>query len=233
MRLFFTISIFTILPILTVLLCIPAMASEQKNIAFIKAFERIEKINSARPGQSARHKQSTKVLTRRILDKTNRVVGKVNDVILDRNGSISSLNVNFDRLRLGTDTLVVNYHDLGMQTVSNGYKTKYTDDQIKDMVPDLLAGIQTASGKNASQYSLKKLIGQKITMQNGQAVGKIQDILFDSKGSRAEFLFVNVNYQSLRGERVAIPFTAANYSNNKIIVSDDFANAMIEYIKEN
>ncbi len=207
----------------------PVMA---ENARMTKALQRLEEINSYRPEQSSKHERSKDVLDNRVLDKTNRVVGEVNDVILTRNGSISSLNVNFNRMKLRTSSLYINYSDLGVRPVSNGYKMSYTDDQVAAIVPDILANIETASGKNADTYSTRKIIGRNIYSKNGRKLGKVKDILFDAKGHRAEMLYIVMGYKSVRGEKMAIPFSQASYEGSKINVKDSFADAMIAYAKQ-
>ena len=196
---------------------------------YIQALERINKINSYRPDQSPRHERSREVISDRVLDNQNRVVGEVRDIVLNRNGSIAMLYVEFDRLRLSTDKLMVSYPELGIRPVSNGYKMNYTDDQIADLVPELLANVETASGDDADTYSLKKLLGRKIYAEDGRTLGKIEDVLFDSLGGRAELLYINLSYKALRGDNMALPFGMASYKGKRITVNNDVADAMINF----
>ena len=199
--------------------------------AYIQALERLHKFNRYRPEQSAKHVPSKDILAGRILDRTNRVIGEVRDVILDRNGNIAMLNVDFNRMNLGVESLVINYNQMGTRPATNGYKIGRTDDQIAGMLPDLLAATETASGNNAQIFSLRKIVGKKIYNHKGKKLGKIERVLFDSTGARAELLFIKMDQKSIRGKKMAIPFTSASYKKNKISVKKDFASAMVSYAK--
>lgn len=222
--------------ILTVLALLITCAIPQTTLAqdasFVRALDTINRVNRIRPEQSPRFERSKEIFSDRMIDSTNRVVGEVNDVIVDPNGAINMLDVEFNRLRLGTDKLAINYRELGIRPVSNGYKMNYTDDQITDLVPSLLAGVETASGEDANTFSVRKTIGRKIENTDGQILGTVDDVLFDNLGGRAELLLVAMSYKSLRGKYVAIPFAEANYRERNITVSNEFGQAMLEYAKD-
>ena len=199
------------------------------NADVMQGVKRLEQINKRKPEQSSNYERSKDVLSGRMLDKTNRVVGKLNDIVLDRSGSIEMLDINFDRLRIDAKRLNLNYGQFGIRPASNGYKMSYTDDQIIELVPELLANIETASGRNTNTYSVKKLIGRTVYSRDGRKIAKISDILFDSAGNRAEFALVKMEYKGVRGKKFAIPFSVPSYRGKKISVKNDFADAMIEY----
>ena len=219
--------------ILTVFLSTMSFAAPTfaQSASYMRAFEHLEKINSYRPEQSGRHERSRDVLSKRLLDDTNRVVGEIDDVILHRSGAINMLNIDFDRLRLDTGNLFIDYNDLGIRPATNGYKMEYTDDQIKELVPELLANMETASGASENNYSTKKLIGRQIYAKDGRKIGKIEDVLFDANGSHADMLFIAMTQRPVRGEKMAIPFSNASYKGKKITVKNDFADAMIGYAR--
>ena len=211
--------------------------AQAQDAGFNSALQTLIKVNSYRPEKSAKHERSSEVLNDRILDSSNRVVGNVNDVILSRNGSIKLIDTDFDRLKLGTDSLIVSYDDLNIRPVSNGYKMAYTDDQIEEIFPSLLAGIATASGDDSrASFSLKKLVGASVKARDGRKLGKIEDVLFDSLGGRAELIFVSMTHKSLRGEGVAVPFNVAKYETTSTAVTatvpNFMADAMIEFANE-
>lgn len=214
-----------------------AVPAHAQDITYLRYLENLNEINSYRPEQSAKHERSEEILNDRILDSTNRVVGEVKDVLLTRSGSIETLNADFNRLKLGTDELFVDYGDLSMRPVSNGYKMSYSDDQIEDLVPALLANMATAAGGDQDSYSLKKLIGAKVKAKDGRTLGNVEDVLFDNLGGRAELLFIEMKYRSARGESLAIPFSLAKYSASgktiAITVPDQMADAMITHAKDN
>lgn len=208
-----------------------------QDLGFNNALQTINKVNSYRPEKSPKHQGSQDILKDRILDSRNRVVGNVNDVILSRNGSIKLIDADFDRLKLGTDQLIINYDDFSIRPVSNGYKMSYTDDQIEEVFPELLANIATASGEGSeTAFSLKKIVGADVKAKDGRKLGKVQDVLFDSLGGRAELIFVAMDYKSARGEGAAIPFNVAKYDTDyKSVIAtvpNDMADAMIQYAKD-
>ena len=205
---------------------------QAKGPGYVRALDLINRTNDYRPEQSPKHERSREIFSDRVLDKTNRVVGEVRDVVLDKNGVIQSVDIEFDRLRLPVDRMSVNYRQIGIRPVSNGYKMNYTDDQIEELVPELLAEIETAAGNGEEVRSLKKIIGQKISAKDGRVLGEVKDVLFDSLGGRAELLFISMNYKSSRGEALAIPFSESNFKKNGFVVSDVMADAMIEYASE-
>lgn len=212
----------------------PAYAQD---FGFNNALQTINKVNSYRPEKSPKHQGAADILKDRILDSRNRVVGNVNDVILSRNGSIKLIDTDFDRLKLGTDNLIISYDDFNVRPVSNGYKMSYTDDQIEEVFPELLANIATAAGEGSeTAFSLKKIVGAEVKSKDGRKLGTVQDVLFDSLGGRAELIFVGMDYKSARGEGVAIPFNVAKYDATykavSLTVPNDMADAMIEYAKE-
>ena len=221
--------------ILTVFIGVIALAQPAlaQSAGHMRTVEQLEKINSYRPEQSGKHTRSRDVFSKRLLDDTNRVVGEVDDVILHRSGAINMLDIDFNRLRLDTGNLFIDYDDLGIRPVSNGYKMTRTDDQIKEMVPSLLAGMSSASGPKSGNYSAKKLIGRKVYAADGRPLATIKDVLFDSKGTHADMLFVTMNQRPVKGEKFAIPFSKASFRGKKITVKNNFAEAMIDYAKEN
>ncbi len=215
---------------LALLIANPAMAQD---ITYSRYLENLNQINKARPEQSPKFQASKDILNDRILDSTNRVVGEVKDLLLTRSGSIENLNANFNRLKLGTDDLYVSYNDLNIRPVTNGYKMSYTDDQIEEIFPTLLANMASAAGADQDEYSLKKIVGATVKAKDGRTLGKVEDVLFDQLGGRAELLLVSMNYKALRGKTLAVPFSLAKYDASEstlgVTMPDEMAEAMIAY----
>lgn len=208
-------------------------ASAQQTPAYFSALDTINDVNRSNPRQSARQERVKEIISDRILDSRNKVVGEVKDVILDRNGAILQLDVEFDRLRLSTDRMIINARQFGVRPVSNGYKLNYTDDQIVEIVPSILANIETASGPGAQDsFSVRKMLGRKVKNRDGKTVGKVSDILFDNLGGRADYLVVAVTASGARGEKVAIPYSRPSYTSSAAILDNAFAEAMIDYAKD-
>jgi sporulation protein YlmC with PRC-barrel domain len=207
-----------------------------QDITYSRYLENLNEINRARPEQSPKFQPSKDILNDRILDTTNRVVGEVKDLLLTRSGSIENLNANFNRLKLGTDELYVNYNDLNIRPVTNGYKMSYTDDQIEEIFPSLLANMASAAGGDQDEFSLKKIVGSKVKAKDGRTLGTVKDVLFDQLGGRAELLLVSMSYKALRGETVAVPFSLAKYDGSgsalSVTMPNEMAEAMITYAGE-
>ena len=200
---------------------------------YTQNIDQLKRINNYRPEQSARHMRARKILGSRMLDSTNRVVGEVNDLILDRSGSINMMDIDFNRMRLDTKSLMIGYGDMRVRPATNGYKMGQTDDEVKAMLPELLNNMETASGKNTKVLSLKKLLGSDLYNQDGDRIARIEDVLFSSTGSRAELLYIQMKERTVRGEEFAIPFSQIRIKGKRFSVSDKFSETMIHYGKLN
>ncbi|MEZ5815390.1 MAG: PRC-barrel domain-containing protein [Alphaproteobacteria bacterium] len=216
-----------LLTVLAVIFCFSETAMAQ-GTSYMTELDRLMKVNAV---QAGKHVPSKEILNGRILDSTNRVVGELRDVILDRNGAIAMLDVDFNRINLGVDSLFINYIAFGAHPATNGYKLAQTDNQIAAALPELLAATETASGSGTDIFSIKKIVGRKIYAENGKKLGKIEDVLFDSTGARAELLLVSMTQRSVRGEKLTIPFAGSSYNKKKITVKREMADAMIAYAK--
>lgn len=213
----------------------PALAELRKDIAprYSSVVNDLSRINAERPEQSRYHKHAKKILGSRVLDKTNRVVGKVNNIILDRSGGIAMMDVNFNRMRLDQDSLIIDYSIMNARPATNGYKLGNTDDQIEAMLPEILNDMATASGERSNTHSLKKLLGRSLYDQDNNKIARIENVLFNSTGSRAEYLFIEMKDGSVRGEKFAIPFAVMRMKKNRLYVSNKYAESMVHYAKLN
>ncbi len=188
--------------------------------------------NKLQPLQNPQYERAEKILDRRILDSKNRVVGEVNDVIVGPNGSISALEVEFDRLRLNAP-VYLNYRDMEIRTGGKSYILKFDQEQITSLYPEILAQVDTAAGA-LDDLSVSKLKDSEILAHDGRKIGQVSEILFSADGDRVEAIYVGLTTGVLRGKSVAIPLRAAQFgtdSAQKIngIVSNEMADAMIEY----
>jgi len=209
-----------------------APATFAQDLKTTRAWEQLEKIEKSRPLRNSRYISSKAVISDRVLDRTNRVIGEVRDVVLDRNGAIFSLNIDFNRLRLGTGPILVDYNDMGLRPASNGYKTSYTDDEIRVRLPQILAGLESASGQETDTYSIKNLVGRTFYSADGRKLGTIKDVLFDRNGYRAELLYVMFSHKTARGKSLAIPFREAYYEAGKLTLKNDYAKTILAFAQE-
>lgn len=212
---------------------IPNLASAQ-SIEFSKAVQELRSMNRLNPLQSPHFTPSKDVMKSHILDRSRKTVGEVHDVLLNQTGSIESIKVEFDRLRLPTEVFV-DYDDMGMQPTTSGYITSFEDDQIQDVFPQLLAGIATASGAE-NVYSTNKLIGKDMVSPDGRKLGKVDEILFDGQGGRAAAMLVKMNYGRLTGTPLAIPFGVTKIDTSgsrvQVMVEKEMADAMISVAED-
>lgn len=215
---------------LLALALVSSPAAAQQTPAYFSALDTLNSINRSKPQQRASQQGVKELISDRMLDSRNKVVGEIKDIILDRNGAIAQLDVEFSRLRLGTDRMMINYSQFGIRPVSNGFKVNYTDDQIVDLVPAILANTETASGGNNENYSASQMVGRTVKNKDGKTVGKVSDILFDN--GRADYLLIAVSAGGARGEKVAVPFSRPEYKGDAITLDDTYAKAVVDYAVE-
>ena len=223
MRLFLTVLC------ISLTLSFPAMA--QSNIALKRS---LNDLNRIKPLQNPRFETINEFRERRILDTTNKVAGIVKDALFQPNGTITSLLVSFDRLRLNQE-VYLNYQTLDIGSVSTGYRLGFRNEEIASLYPELLANIETAAGQNGLQ-SVKNVIGRNVITDKGRRIGKVSDILFNESATRVMGIYVNVTFQSLRNEGIALPLNAVTFKQRNtrdiVEINQDFADNVIEYIRE-
>lgn len=198
--------------------------------------ENLNTLNRIKPLQSPQFKKSAQILSSKIIDQQNKNVGKVEDVLVKANsGAVTSLQVDFDRLRLG-QPVFLNYQEMKIGSVSNGYQLGLKGDELAEIYPELLANIETAAGTNNEILSVKSLIGQSVIGEDSRKIGEIQDVLFSKEGAKAEAVYVNVNSGIIRNVGVAIPIAALNISEFHGRVSatlpQDQADLLVEFAKK-
>ena len=203
---------------------------------YSRYLEAVTQLNRINPLQNPEYESADKILKRRILDRKNKVIGQVKDVIINDNGSLASLEVDFDRLRLEGEVFV-NYRDMGVRPATNSYMISFADEQIEDMYPTLLAEMETASGEDEDAFSLRRLLGASVKAYDGRKLGVVEDVLFSANGGRAEALYISLKGYNLRGETLAIPLSMAEIEDRGfgkgIVLGDEQADAIIDYAEEN
>lgn len=194
-------------------------------------FDTLNTLNRIKPAQNPQWEGSNKTLKSSILNRKNKVIGNLNDIVLTPAGAIASLSVDLDRLHLGKTAL--NYRDLQITAASRAYIMDYDDKQIEDFYPELLANIETASGDTSDSISVDLLLRSDVVADDGRRIGKVEDVLFTKRGDRAEALLVRVNYKTVGGESVAIPFGSANYVSKgtrfEVKLEDEQADTILEF----
>lgn len=195
-------------------------------------FETLTDLNRNKPLQSASYDRSHEVLSRKILDRKNKVLGEVQDIVLTRNGAISALNVDFDRLSF-TTPVYLNYSAQKISAASNGYMLGFEAADVEKLYPGLLANVEAAAGDGDDVYSLKRLVGSGIWVGSERRIGTVTDILFGANGDRAETLYVSLDAGTLRGKSVSIPYNTAaltlDGAHYKAVLTKDDADTILKY----
>ena len=194
-------------------------------------FETLAEYNRIKPMQNPQWERSRDTLKSDILDRKNKTLGEVHDIVVTPNGTIQFLDAELDRIQLGE--VALNYRKLNIGASERSYKLGYDDDQIKEVFADLLADIETAAGDDSDMISIDKLVGSDVHSDDGRRIGKIEEVMFTNSGDRAEALIVRVNYKTVRGESVAIPFSSADYkgdgSRYDVMLADDQTDTLLEF----
>src|SRR5690554_1196799 len=111
-------------------------ATFAQDASYTNFLQRLARANRIQPLQNPEYKNGTDILGWRILDRTNKVAGEVNDMILNNNGAIASVEVDFNRLRLGQAYL--DYRALRLRPATNGYIMSFDSEQIETLYPTML-----------------------------------------------------------------------------------------------
>lgn len=195
----------------------------------------LNQYNRIKPLQNPLWKRSSKVLKGKITDNSNRVIGKIEDILVSPEGAIESIKGDLNRLRISSD-VPLNVVELNMSPNSNGYSTSFDNSQVADLIPQILAGVATASGDEDSVFSVDRLVGSDVKSRDGRRLGKIQEVMFSDTGSSVEALIIRVRYGTVGGESVAIPFPDATYKKNgkrvEALIPDNRADSIIAFAKD-
>ncbi|GJL85758.1 MAG: hypothetical protein DHS20C02_15330 [Micavibrio sp.] len=225
--------LFILIATLMVLSAMPSIAQAQS--AYNQYMETLSELNRIDPMQRSSYERADKILRRRVLDNKNKVIGEVNDIILSSNGSIESLYVDFNRLRLGP-AVYLNYRQMNISSVSNGYALAFDDNQMENIYPDLLANIATAAGEDEDDTSVKNVVGATVKSEDGRKIGEVKNVLFSANGGRAEVLYLAMAFGVLRGQKVGLPYGSLEYrptagGKAEIIATKEQADAIIDFVK--
>lgn len=201
---------------------------------YVELYEKINDLNVIKALQNPNWERAYQMMNRSVQDRKHQGVGQIKNITMTRIGLIDSLEINFDKLSLGTVNL--NLRESGLSPARDMYIfNEFDEEQLEELVPVFLSNIQTASGTDDGLISLNRLIGAKIYTDTGTKVGEVADVLFDDEGVRAEALYVKLNYNRARGQTLAIPFGAVDYSRlgeeKRLTVTEDLAKASSDFIQ--
>lgn len=187
--------------------------------------------NAVNPKQSNLFERGSALAQGKILDSQNRSVGDIHDIMIDKNGTVVAVQTSLGRLGKGEVDLPLNYSQLAMFPVTGGYKINQTGNKMAEILPQLLADVQTAAGAGSDMLSLKRLIGMSVRSESGTRIGKVEDVAFQYEGARAHSLLVRVNYKAVAGKTVAVPLNAPRYEENGIVLTEAQSQALVEFAK--
>lgn len=200
--------------------------------------DELAELNRMTPLQNPDFNTATQVLDRTVLDRKNRTIGDVKDALLNQNGTVTTLIVNFNRLRLPSDAYI-NYSELVNRPTTDGYILSVDDDTIEEHYPEMLANIATAAGEDAEEMtSTANLIGAPVKTESGRTIGVVEEVLFDKDGDLAKALYLNMKVGMIRGDHVAVPFSMFDLKDNPMqnkktaFLSDEEADAVIRVTEE-
>ena len=187
----------------------------------------LPKLNRIKPLQNPKFAKADSALGRSVLDRSNRIVGRVDDVRVAPDGSVQALAVTFDRLRLD-QSVDIRYGSTTLTPSSNGYKIGLSGDEVTSQYPELLSGIETASG-DGSIPGVKGMIGLDVYNSDGSdQIGEITDVIMNEERTVLEAVYVTVNQGTVRDEGVAVPFTAFQFADENGISTARLDDADIE-----
>ena len=208
-----------------------ALPSQSQAQGLDPYYETLSEYNRIKPFQNPNWERSKNTLKSKVLDRKKKVVGDLNNIVLTPQGAISSLDVDLNRLRLGEVSL--NYSNLNISAAERSYTLGFEDDRIAEIYPELLANIETASGEGSDRIAVKSLVNSDVVADDGRRIGKVEEVLFSDRGDRAEALMIRVNYKTVRGESVALPFSSVDYkaegSKYEVQLADTQADTIIEF----
>lgn len=218
------------LKITILLLCILAMPVQAQGKLTLQ--QAITKMNRIQPLQNPRYETADQVLGRNILDSSQKVAGEVKDIIINQeNGDVSSILADFDRLNLNQPAYL-NFESLDIKSFSKGYGIGFRSEVIKEIYPTLLADIETAG--NGNMIGLKSIINRRVTTNEGKNIGRVDNVLFNRKATRAIGLHVNVTSGTIFDEGITIPFVLAQFvekdSGPEAQINQLIADYMVEYL---
>lgn len=227
MRIFATIFLAT--------LCIAALSVQAQSFRF---YETLAQMNRIDPLQNTRLRQATQIQNSNIQDEQNKVIGHVRDMILAKDGAIHSISIEFDSQHLPTE-VYFSYDSKDIISYSDGYGLNMSEERIQSIYPELLANIETAAGDSSmDRYSMNTLVGAQIKKENGEKLGKVENIMFNKEGTQARGLFISMTRQGMRGETLSIPFDAVSVKPGTsikptLMVSNEKAQNIIDFVKAN
>jgi sporulation protein YlmC with PRC-barrel domain len=194
-------------------------------------YETLAQYNSIAPKQNPQWEGAESTMKSNIQDNKNKVIGDLKNIIVSENGSIQSLEVDLNRIQLGATSL--NYRELQIKSSARSYALAMDDKRIKEVFPEILAGIDTAAGDSTSSISVKNLVGADIRADDGRRIGKVDDVMFSRNGDRVTALLVNVKYKTIRGETIALPFSSVEYlpkgTGFEVLLADQQADTVLEF----
>ncbi len=197
--------------------------------------------NRTKPLQNPYNERSEEIIKRRVTDSKNKVIGEVKDILFNEKGNITSVYVDFNRLNMG-GSVHLNRDNMDMKNTSSGYKLGFSSDEIEEIYPSLLSGIETATGspddgERQTIFSLNNILGSAVVDNTGRSLGRLEDVLFDKNGAYVRSAYLNINYQTIHNKGVAVPLSALSfeqkYGKTQIVIDTPYIEPILELARKN
>lgn len=198
----------------------------------------LNQYNQKNPTQDDRYTRGSRLLSSKILDSQGRTLGKVIDIRLEKGGSLRALDASLNRMGGHSANLPLDTSIITVKPVEGGgYQLAQNANQLKSLMPQLLANVDVAAGPALSSdiVSVQRLINGGVFSEKGPRIGTIEDVMFSYGGARAQSILVRVDYKTVTGKRVAIPvdsgvFAPGNLYTDMILPSPR-AQTLVEFAK--
>lgn len=198
--------IFTILLSALMLSILPVMAHAQAmtNDVYTATVLDLNRIN---PAQNPSYDLGRHVLERRMLDKNLRTIGDVDDIALAPDGKFQSIvsTINTTGFR---EEVSFNVESYVVEPTPNTFTIAMDKNQIKESMPQLLSGIETAAGEEGP-LMLSSFPGAPIYKSDRTMVAKVKDTLVSTDDNKLVALLITVTSGPNRGRTIAVPYEAA------------------------
>lgn len=196
---------------------------------------RMIEINALPPMQNPQFSKASDFTGRRITDKTNRVIGSTTDLLVGQDGRVETIVATLDQVGIGAQTLYFDTATLPVTAKADSYTLPFHRDDIRRNLPDLLAGIGTAAGKD-DIFSVGKMHGAAFSGADGSRIGTIETALFNDSARQIVALAVR-GIPGTGGKIVAVPYDRtfsmeSDFGALRIVAPADYAAAISDYARK-
>lgn len=224
-----------LIALLAFFVSLPSAAAAQDFPDPVFALE-LGEYNQTDPTQNDRYTRGSRLLGGKILDSQGRTLGGIADILIDDSGGLHAIDASLNRMGAHSANLPLDVSTLKIKPVQGGYQLAQNTNQVKSMMPQLLANVEAAAGATANGLlSVRKLIGGGVFSEKGPRLGTVEDVIFSYGGGRAHSLLLRVDYRTVMNKRVAIPLSAGTFNpgnlRTDVILPSPRAQTVVEFAK--